>query len=363
MKTIRDAVHANIDLSGAEVAVLDTPPMQRLRYVKQLALAHLVYPSAVHSRFEHSLGTLHLTGIAASRLFGKDAAALLRLAGLLHDVGHGAFSHLSEPLLVEKTGKNHEQLGRELIAKSEISDALDAGGFSAHALISEMSGPRESLVSSAFGTDRIDYLLRDAHFTGASYSLVDAERLLSSFAFESGALVLQEKGLLAAESLLVSRYLMFRAIYNHHANRIASKMMENALRTALESGKIAIGDIAGGNDYALLFSLKDEPLVARILSRRLFKTAFSAGEGASAQSIEAELLAEYSLEDFVVCGDLGSLASPDVALRRKDGSKSTLLTDSFLSREVDRQMKAQGVLVACGEKDAKKVGAFCARLA
>ncbi|MFH1106313.1 MAG: HD domain-containing protein [Candidatus Micrarchaeota archaeon] len=363
MKTIRDAVHLSIEVSDAEVAVIDTPQMQRLRYVRQLALAYLVYPSAVHNRFEHSLGTMHLTDLASRRLFKEDDVRLLRLAGLLHDVGHSAFSHLSEAVVAEATGLDHEQLGRKKIEGTEISDALSAHGFSVRELVKAMQGPKEEIISNAFGTDRIDYLLRDAHFTGVSYSLVDAERLLQSFAFDGRGLALEEKGLLAAESLLVSRYLMFRAVYNHHANRIATAMLESALRIALEKRAISVPDLTEGNDCAVLFKLQEEPLVRRLLSRRLFKTAFTSPDASLSVALEEELSRDFQRDRFVVCRGGESLASPDVRLNLKDGTPSTLMKESFLAREVNGQLKAAGVLVACDAADKSKVAAACSRVA
>ncbi|MFH1257462.1 MAG: HD domain-containing protein, partial [Candidatus Micrarchaeota archaeon] len=234
MKVIRDSIHGNIELTPLEIAIIDTPELQRLRYVRQLSLAYLVYPSALHTRFEHSLGTMHLTKLLSERLFrDKEEKQLLRLAALLHDVGHSAFSHLPEELIRKVTGKSHEKMGEEKILSGNIAQILEKHQISPKKLAKFMKGSKAKIISSELGTDRMDYLLRDAYFTGVAYSVVDAQRLLLSLTYENGRLALEEKGILAAESLLVSRYLMFNAVYNHHAVRIAAAMLNKGLEIAL----------------------------------------------------------------------------------------------------------------------------------
>ncbi len=349
MKTIRDAVHQGIELSEAASALLDTPQMQRLRHVKQLGLAHLVYPSAGHNRLEHSLGTYYLTSQTAPRLVPDEQMQdLLGLSGLLHDVGHSAFSHLPEHLIKARTGKTHEQLGEQKILHSELSDVLSAHSVSPRALVELMHGPLFGLVSNEYGTDRVDYLLRDAHFTGVSYSLVDAQRLLSNVRFEGDRLVLSEKGVLSAESLLVSRYLMFRAVYHHHANRIASAMLIDALGQSLDAGTISVSDVTEGRDDELLYQLRTHPLVERIRLRRLFKTAFLS-ESLPAKAVAeltSRLQAELPAHSFVVCPADEPLGGYDVPVRRIDGSESTLFGLSPLAQSLSKQLKAKELIVA-----------------
>lgn len=362
MKIIRDAIHAGIELNDLELAVLDTKEMQRLRFVRQLALAHLVYPSAHHTRFEHSLGTFHLTGLAAARLLdSEEDRQRLRLAGLLHDVGHSAFSHLPETLVKKLTGKNHEELGYDKIRRSHIGDVLNTYGYSPESLLKLMHGPKYAVVCTEYGTDRVDYLLRDAHFTGAAYSLVDAERLLQSLQFQDGTLVLLEKGVLPAESLLVSRYLMFRAVYHHHANRIATAMLQKALQDALEKRLLAVQDIADGADDEVLFKLKDQPLIQRIRYRRMFKTAFASEQTTpkQASALEKELQKRFDPQSFVVCHADEGLGGADVPVQRKDGSLSSLFRLSMLSKSLAQQLKANEVLVACAPELKERVAKAC----
>src|ERR1035441_551033 len=113
---IRDPIHGNIELGQTECAIIDTPEMQRLKYIRQLDLSYLVFPGANHTRFEHSLGTMQVSKILFSGTLGKSEPEF-SYVGLLHDIGHGPFSHLSEPYLEKKLGKNHEQIGVDRIRK------------------------------------------------------------------------------------------------------------------------------------------------------------------------------------------------------------------------------------------------------
>lgn len=132
---ITDPVHKCIQVTELERELIDAPVFQRLRRIKQLAGAHLVYPSAQHSRFEHSMGAMHVAGLAGDRLFSlneladHDLVQQLRVASLLHDIGHGPFSHLSEEVMMLRSNKDHEQIGKEIIQRTEISDILSTHGF------------------------------------------------------------------------------------------------------------------------------------------------------------------------------------------------------------------------------------------
>ncbi|MEK6954642.1 MAG: HD domain-containing protein [Candidatus Micrarchaeota archaeon] len=370
MKTIRDAIHENIELSDAEIAVIDAPQMQRLRYVKQLSLAYLVYPSAHHTRFEHSLGTLHLTKMLSERLFSDPTdRQLLCLSALLHDVGHSAFSHLPEPIIFEITGKNHEKIGEEKIASGEIAKALEKNGISPKELLKSHRSAKEKIISSELGTDRMDYLLRDAYFTGVGYSLIDAQRLLYSLRFENGDLKLMEKGLIAAESLLVSRYLMFNAVYNHHAVRIATGMLENALRIGIDKGKIEVADLTEGTDELVLNKLRSLPLAQKILSRNLYKAAFELprffykeGEEAAKKKIERELLKELDFSEFVVCMPKQPMGEIGIDVVSENGNSSPFFSKSPISEAVSKERKASGLIVAADKKDVVKAERICRKL-
>lgn len=370
MKIIRDAIHNNIELEEAELAVLDAPEMQRLRYVRQLALAYLVYPSAHHTRFEHSLGTMHLTKILSPRVLQDEGERrLLSIAALLHDVGHSAFSHLPEPLLQLHLRKDHEQLGEEKIRTGSIASILEKNGIRPKELLKIYKGLQGKIISSDLGTDRMDYLLRDSYFTGVGYSLIDAQRLLLSLSFHRGALAVQEKGVLAAESLLVSRYLMFNAVYNHHAVRIASEMLLKALSDSLEAGEIGIPELQEGSDDMILFKLRSNPLIGKILARDLFKSAFEMPEFDSekrkADSLKRglgeALLQKLDPSEFVICMPQTSLGGTDIPILRDDGSTYGFSRHSLLSLAVSKQRKASGIIVATEKKNAALAKRICSR--
>lgn len=370
MKIIRDAIHDNIELNDTEIAIIDTPQMQRLRFVRQLSLAYLVYPSAHHTRFEHSLGTFHLTKILAGRLFEDEAKQqLLRLTALLHDIGHPAFSHLPENVIFERTGKYHEKIGEEKISSGEIARVLEGKGISPKELLRMHKSPFAKIISSELGTDRMDYLLRDAYFTGVGYSLVDAQRLLFSLAFERGELMLLEKGVLAAESLLVSRYLMFNAVYNHHAVRIAGAMLEKALRIALKSKAIGIEGLTEGTDEIVLYKLRKEPLVSRVISRNLYKAAFESprffykgNEESERKKIELELLKEMDYADFVVSMPKQPMGAIEMEILGGEGKAYPLASDSPILEAVSRERKASGLIVATDKRNIEKAAKICKRI-
>ncbi len=368
-KIIRDAIHNNIELNPLELSILDTPEMQRLRNVRQLSLAYLVYPSALHTRFEHSLGTFHLTKTLADRLFPeKSERQLLALSALLHDVGHFAFSHLPENLIFERLGKTHEQLGEEKILGGSIASALEAAGISGRDLLRMHKSNKYKIISSEVGTDRMDYLLRDAYFTGVGYSLIDAERLLLSLAFGKGDLFIEERGLLAAESLLVSRYLMFNAVYNHHAVRIATEMLGKALRIALDAGRIGILDIVDGTDSELLLTLKEEPLIGRLRNRLLFKNAFEKpdlperSEMKVAKELEASLLSVLESDEFVICTPRQPMGGIRMKILREDGREAEFSTSSLISNAVASLRKASGLTVATDPRNFAKAQRACRKV-
>ena len=190
MEILRDPLWNNIRLDPIALALLDTPVVQRLRYVRQLGLAFLVYPGATHSRFEHALGAYHLTGVALRLLDERGALAgvsqrdqqIVRAAALLHDVGHYPFSHALEEIGVT----HHEEVARPLIMEGPVADALvHALGPSApaevFALITGRSGSAlQGLISGSIDLDKVEYLKRDAAMCGVPYGEIDVDRLISS---------------------------------------------------------------------------------------------------------------------------------------------------------------------------------------
>src|ERR687887_1755974 len=247
---ITDPIHKYISFSQVEKEVIDSPAFQRLRRIRQLAGAHLVYPSAQHSRFEHSLGAMHVAGLAGESLLSKgyiDYAEViqdLRLAALLHDIGHGPFSHLFEEVLEYRCNTSHEELGKKIIMQTEISDILERYGSSAHQICRLSFGQPKmnfmnEIISGGLSADIMDYLPRDGLFTGAEYAKVDYHRLTSSLEVSKNRLALNRSALNSLESMLISRYEMFKAVYFHKTVRAAEVMLLRAMIAADEALRIS----------------------------------------------------------------------------------------------------------------------------
>ena len=240
---IRDPVHGYILINELEKSVLDTYPMQRLHRIKQLGNAYLTYPGADHSRFGHSLGTLHLASVAGSKLldlgFTHEEIQEFRLAALLHDVGHGPFSHLFEEAVLRNKGLTHEDLTMKIIRETEIKDIIEDYGYNVDkiSLLStgRLNSPLSILISGPFDIDKLDFLLRDSYFTGVEYGKVDVTRLLMSIRRVDNSLALElPASLYALESFLISRYEMFKAVYFHRTVRSAWIMLVKAVNMAYE---------------------------------------------------------------------------------------------------------------------------------
>jgi uncharacterized protein len=243
---ITDPVHKYIRFSQVEKQLIDSPAFQRLRRIRQLAGAHLVYPSAQHSRFEHSLGVMHIAGLAGETLRGKGYIAHaevvqdLRLAALLHDIGHGPFSHLFEEVLEYHCNTSHEELGKKIIMQSEIADILGRYGYSAHQICRLSFGQSKvnfmnEIISGGLSADIMDYLPRDGLFTGAEYAKLDYHRLVSSLEVSKNRLAINRSALNSLESMLISRYEMFKAVYFHKTVRSAEVMLLRSMISADEA--------------------------------------------------------------------------------------------------------------------------------
>lgn len=278
-KVIRDSIHGDVFLTDLEVEIIDTPEFQRLRRIKQLGMTHLVYPSANHTRFEHSIGALHLAGRIAERLGLDERETLrLRIAALLHDVGHGPLSHTSEELLARYLGQPHEDISREIIENSSIKAVLEDAGISPKdisGILKEKKGYLGKIISSEFDVDRMDYLVRDAHHTGVAYGIIDLDRLINTIQVHSDTLVITERGLRAVEGLLVARFLMIPTVYLHRTSRIADVMFLKATETAIEEG-LDYKELYRMDDFDITRIFREshgyvKEISDRIENRRLFK--------------------------------------------------------------------------------------------
>lgn len=289
-EVIRDPLWDNIRVDRAVMRLVDTPTVQRLRYIRQLGHAFLVYPGATHSRFEHALGTYHLTKLALRALSERGELAqvaeedqlAVRLAALLHDIGHYPFSHALE----EAGFLHHEALGVQYLAQGDLAQGLATFGVSdlesrIGALIRGRSrSPLAGLISGSLDLDKIEYLSRDARMCGVPYGAVDVDRLMSSISLIStGAgseIGVHEKGVSALESLLFAKYQMYRNVYWHHAVRAATCMFKRAVCTAVAAGNLTAEAIAGLTDGGLmerLFVADPSGLARAVHERRLYKRA------------------------------------------------------------------------------------------
>ncbi|MFO7927524.1 HD domain-containing protein [Natronomonas sp.] len=279
MVTIKDSVHDHIRVEGVAADLLDTPAVQRLRRLRQLGTVGLVYPSANHTRFEHSLGVYHLANSALDELgIGGAQAERLRAAAILHDVGHTPFSHNIESIIARWTGRMHDEVD-DLLEEGEIARVLALHDIDPELVADLIAGDGEfgQLVSGELDVDRMDYLVRDAHHTGVPYGTIDTGRLIRELRFVDGELVLGEGNVQTAESLLVARALMNPVVYNHHVARISKAMLRRATERLLEVGEATAETLRRMDDAALLVALRSCPETAafanRLDTRSLYKRA------------------------------------------------------------------------------------------
>jgi len=318
-KIIHDSVHGSVRVGGVFLELMHRPEMQRLHGVKQLGLAHLVFPGANHTRFEHSLGTYHVADLMcqAMELEGEDRDQALA-AALLHDLGHAPFSHTLEEVLENRFSLDHMEMGVSLIKGERdvyrdgerkhmdelvpISELLDQAGISSDAVTDIIVYPGhkarrgQRLVTGEGGqshfnshdylnqmihgpvdADQMDYLLRDAHYTGVAHGTIDIDRLIHTIELHHGDIVVRKGGLVAAEGLMVARALMYTSVYFHKTVRIAEMMLCKAVELADES----IADrLQGENDASLMERLvrqegKPQRIATMLKYRHLYKRAYS----------------------------------------------------------------------------------------
>jgi len=316
MPTLRDPLWNNIRVDGPYLALLDSAPFQRLRYVRQLGLAHLVYPGATHSRFEHALGAYHLARLTVRVL--EDAGELESVsdldrrlvvaAALLHDIGHYPFSHALEEIGVP----HHEEVAGPLIAEGPVGGLL-RGEFGADApervlaLVRGVSAsPLQGLISGSIDLDKTDYLKRDAMMCGVAYGEIDVDRLRHALtvvddpATGRPAIGLREKGLSALESLLFAKYQMYRNVYWQHAVRSATAMYKRLIEDALREGRLEVGALVSYTDEGILHALDASAtgrpagapsLLGALRERRLYKRAMEV-PAAALTALDLEWIAE-----------------------------------------------------------------------
>ncbi len=315
---IRDPVHGFIYRDSHERDIIDTKVFQRLRSLHQLALAHLVYPGATHTRFDHSLGAFHVAGgLSGALVQSRSDQRLVRLAVLLHDIGHGPFGHAGEPILKKHSSRSvfegkqeskiHELISAKIILENEelkrfLSDTerenivgLLAGTFGDTYLHEIVSGPIDA--------DKQDYLLRDSHFTGVKYGIYDQERLKNTLRVhedsEERMLAISIDGLHTLEQFVLAKYYMTTQVYRHRIRLITDQMIERAISLGIEEDKIGwLRDLYGydgtnafinnyvtwGDDRLITEIVQHQKgslakeMFDRLQERRLFKCIFEVNE-------------------------------------------------------------------------------------
>ncbi len=313
---VRDSVHNFVHLREKETNLIDTPVYQRLRGISQLAMANLVYPGALHTRFDHSIGVCHVAGLMAEELgIEDDDLELVRLAALLHDLGHGPFSHVSETSLKRftdpsklKSGQKKEKI-HELITAHVIQSDKDIRQILARKdrekitkLLSEGYGDPalKSIVSGPLDADKQDYLLRDSRYAGVSYGVYDIHQLHRSLKLgDDGSgreLRIATDGVAAVEQFVMAKYYMTANVYRHKVRLITDQMISRAISLGIESDQIDelntlfrydgtdvfIANYMNWNDARFLLEFGDPKhegklcykLVCRLKERRLFKRVF-----------------------------------------------------------------------------------------
>lgn len=277
MKLIRDSIHGNLYLNDFEIKLVDTPQMQRLRRIKQLGFTYLVYPGANHSRFEHSIGTLHIASQIADNIeLKKDEKDMVRSAALLHDAGHGPFSHVSEGVL----GSPHEYLTSRVIKESDLPHILSEK-FDPDEIIDMINGKGllGQIISGELDADRMDYLIRDSYYTGVAYGMIDTGRLIHSIKLKDN-LIIEAKGIQAAESALIARYLMYPSVYQHHTTRIINSMFKRCMKWLFEAEIVDPETIYHYDDSDIVAVARAQEgkiknIISRLDNRDLFKRVFS----------------------------------------------------------------------------------------
>jgi HD superfamily phosphohydrolase len=321
-KYLRDALHGSIVVEPHEVPFVDAPLFQRLRGILQTGPVYLTYPSARHSRFEHSLGVLHLAGRIAARLAAlapdlrPEQVRAVRLAGLLHDIGHGIFSHSSEkvmlatPLLANQLDpalpghQPHEKMGALLLESAPLRRLFEQADVDSAAVVALALGDREAIracglppylagiISGPIDADKLDYFARDSLFSGVP-AILDYDRLLQSMVLGERGIQLSMAGAGELEKLLFNRITMYHALYNHHKVQTADCMIQGVVEAIVgppfgappaAGGLIAVPeDSADGtaatiefrevvdflrlSDEALLHAPTTDPYVADVLHR------------------------------------------------------------------------------------------------
>ncbi len=423
-RVIHDPLHGGIRVDEVYMDILDRPEMQRLRSVRQLGLGNLVFPGANHTRFEHSLGVYHLAGRMASALqMSREETRTVRAAALLHDICHPPFSHTMEEILENEFGVDHMDLARKLIhgdvphmldsdmdlfgGTEPISDLLKAADIDPGAVCDLIEHPRSKsggldlflsgdspqsffenkdyihqIIHGPVDADQMDYLLRDAHYTGVVLGTIDIDRLLSQIRIGKGKMVVGKGGIVATEGLMVSRALMYSSVYYHKTVRIAEMMLTKATEiSGADLSELYLMNDGMFINHILRTGGRASELVRKVMNRRLYKNAYilqttNLSDDAKAQlakhagyagrkALEAEIAHEAGLEDHEVVIDIPSrstllssvkIGKTDVYIIDDDGRMKPIFRISPLARALQsREIFDWAITVSAPSEHTEKV--------
>ena len=301
-KTIRDPIHGDIKLEGLFLELIETPEIQRLYNIKQLGFAHLVFPGAHHTRLEHSLGSYHMAYKAAESLnLSEEEKNLIACAAILHDIGHGPFSHTLESILRNTFNVDHVDLTEKLILgkyeiydskekkimkASNVSDILDKHDIDKKEIVNIIRGKTykksyfSQLLNSTIDVDQLDYLVRYSYYTCVAYGMIDVERFLQTLTVKEDNLAVKRKGVSVVENILMARALMYSSVYFHKTVRIAELMLSKTIELIeniepFEYFKMTDAELI--NDLRMMDSFQYE-IATRLKYRNLFKQAYTLSE-------------------------------------------------------------------------------------
>lgn len=323
VKEFSDPIHGFIRAYPHELKLIDSFYLQRLRHIKQLGVCYLVFPSAQHTRFEHSLGVMHLAGELYKALGYTDEKLyrIVRLAGLLHDVGHPPFSHTTEVLLGDK---DHEKLGKSLVLERMADMLREDFSFEDMELVCRIAfkEPKNDeekklsqIVVGDLGADRMDYLRRDAYFCGTSYGLFDYGRILSHLRHQEGKLCVSYSAVTPLENFFLGRYFMYAQVYFHKVVRILSIHL-NELIKSMKDADLHFSTDAEFISYCMK-NYEDEK-VRRIFGREHYREVYTTTDEKEFAQVKEFLLEKYPEEllRFDVCKK--RLMDEEVWVERKE---------------------------------------------
>ena len=371
MLSFRDPIHGFIRADELETALIQSRPMQRLRFIRQLGLTHLIFPGAEHSRFSHALGTMHLAGRVYDALAAKSDGLLpvapyclerrlVRVAALMHDVGHAPYSHTSEDLFEEPI--DHEEMTCRLMATDEVREIFRRHGHGLDVrdiqqlLRKQAAGPRRLLsdvITSELDVDKMDYLRRDSLYCGVEYGSYDLERLIDTVApIEDPAngewhLGVDHGGVHALEALVMARYYMFTQVYFNVTGKVMELHFNEWLRATGRRWPVEAEAFLEQDDVTVYHSMRqsDNRHARAIVHRERYSLAFetsehlSAEEGRRFQRLIPRLEERFGHQNLLVnhsAKDPHRLEKKRVLVKRYDGSLEPMTEASDFIRHMSR---------------------------